>query len=188
MSDLSESDLTGTELENLPTPEFSRLISLESAVDKPLEMHIDAEPEELDALTKRFDIDAVESLGADIRFTAQASGNLYRLDGIISGAVRQTCVVTLEPVEQQINIRFHRDYAPGAFIEQTDEVVIDALADDPPEPVLDGMIDAGEAVAEHFGLEIDPFPRAPGAQFDEHNEDRAEDHPFAALRDLKRDK
>ena len=37
--------------------------------------------------------------------------------------------------------------------------------DDPDEPIIDGIIDIGEVAAERLGLEINPFPRAPDAEF-----------------------
>jgi hypothetical protein len=66
------------------------------------------------------------------------------------------------------------------------EVVIDLEADDPPD-VLDGdSVDLGLYVVEHLALDIDPFPRRPGAVF-EAPPALPETSPFAALKALKKD-
>ena len=46
------------------------------------------------------------------------------------------------------------------------------------------VIDLGDYVVEHLALEIDPFPRRPGAVF-EAPEPLPETSPFAALKALK---
>ena len=69
------------------------------------------------------------------------------------------------------------------------QVFFDELAEDI-EPLAGTHIDAGEAAAEQLALELDPYPRAPGAElapaadvvgFD--GDDGAEEgrHPFARL-------
>lgn len=62
-------------------------------------------------------------------------------------------------------------------------------AEDPPEPLTDGAVDAGEAIAEQLALELDPFPRAPGAVFKGFSSPREGDDrsggPFAALARLR---
>jgi hypothetical protein len=52
----------------------------------------------------------------------------------------------------------------------------------------DGRIDLGAIAAEHLALGLDPYPRAPGAEFADHIEDAArETSPFAALGLLKKE-
>jgi hypothetical protein len=68
-------------------------------------------------------------------------------------------VVTLEPVQSRVEDRFILLYAPAAatsdvMIREDEEVL---------EPIVDGRIDLGEAVAQQLSLAIDPFPRAPGS-------------------------
>jgi hypothetical protein len=59
---------------------------------------------------------------------------------------------------------------------------------DTPEPLMGDSLDIGEVVAQCLALEIDPHPRAPGADLAdleapaEPEHDPA--HPFAALRKL----
>ena len=58
---------------------------------------------------------------------------------------------------------------------------------EPVEPLDDGMIDIGEAVAQQLSLALDPFPRAPGAVLDEEtdlSDGSPRESPFAALAKL----
>jgi hypothetical protein len=57
---------------------------------------------------------------------------------------------------------------------------------DPPEPIVNGMIDLGRVATDALFLGIDPYPRKPDAVFDQPEVAAdAEDHPFAALKALK---
>ena len=60
----------------------------------------------------------------------------------------------------------------------------------PPEPLTGGSVDIGKAVTEQLALELDPFPRAPGARFEGFVGSRREScddegGPFAGLARLK---
>jgi uncharacterized metal-binding protein YceD (DUF177 family) len=57
---------------------------------------------------------------------------------------------------------------------------------DPPDLIEDGIIDLGGYVVEHLALELDPFPRKPGAEFTPPETD-PEPSPFAVLARLKPD-
>jgi uncharacterized metal-binding protein YceD (DUF177 family) len=104
-----------------------------------------------------------------------------------SGAVVQTCGVSLEDFETPLSGRFTVRVVPPGSPNAQDagaEVDLDPEADDPPD-VLDGeVIDLGAYVLEHLALEIDPFPRKPGAVF-EPPQTAEIISPFASLRDLK---
>ena len=168
-----------------PEPEFSRLLAADLASAKIITEQLNASTAECAALAERFGVEAIQNLRADCRLSSFASANRLRLDVKFSAEVRQLCVITLEPVVTNIKAEFAREYIPPAFTEDAREIVIDPDADDPPEAIPDGGIDAGEAVAEQLGLEIDPFPRAPGAEFEDIKEDEQADHPFAQLKNLK---
>jgi hypothetical protein len=57
--------------------------------------------------------------------------------------------------------------------------------EDPPDVLGSDLIDIGHYVVEHLALEIDPFPRAPGAEVAP-PEPEEPPSPFAALSRLKR--
>ncbi|HQT52251.1 MAG TPA: DUF177 domain-containing protein, partial [Phenylobacterium sp.] len=55
---------------------------------------------------------------------------------------------------------------------------------DPPDVLADEEIDLSAYLIEQLALEIDPFPRKPGAVF-EYAPDTTDLSPFAALKKLK---
>ena len=87
---------------------------------------------------------------------------------------------------------FERLYGAGAP-EEAGGPITDADAEESPEPFTHGAVDVGEAVAEQLALELDPFPRAPGAAFDGFStgsksvgaDDTGDAGPFALLARLK---
>jgi hypothetical protein len=59
---------------------------------------------------------------------------------------------------------------------------------DPPEPIVDGVIDLGRVATDALYLGIDPYPRKPDAVFEPLVVAvDPEDHPFAALKALQLD-
>ncbi len=101
--------------------------------------------------------------------------------------VTQTCVVTLDPLTQDLQGDFTVRLAPkGSDLlpSEGSEIDLDPEADDPPDLLEGDQIDAAAYVIEHLALEIDPFPRTPGAQFEPPPAEEPPS-PFAVLRRLK---
>ncbi len=98
-------------------------------------------------------------------------------------------MVTLEPVENAVEEAVDLDFAPGQAIE-TDKKAKTARkragADDPPEPLVDGMLDLGALAIEFLILGINPYPRKIGVAFAAPKVEDAGEHPFAALQALKK--
>jgi uncharacterized metal-binding protein YceD (DUF177 family) len=111
-------------------------------------------------------------------------GNGLRATGRVSATVGQTCVVTLEPMENQVDEAIDVIFAPSSTSDVADRNA--ALeADEPPELLSDGTADLGAIAAEFLLLGIDPYPRKPGAEFAPPAEQGAATTPFAALAKLK---
>lgn len=109
--------------------------------------------------------------------------------GRVKARVEQTCVVSLEPVENDIDEDIAAVFAPPSQIRAKmaqKEEGDDAEIPDPPEPIVHGAIDLGQLAMEFLVLGIDPYPRKPGVTFvpPETPED-PDEHPFAALKALK---
>ncbi|MDQ8726137.1 DUF177 domain-containing protein [Bradyrhizobium sp. LHD-71] len=123
---------------------------------------------------------------------AHAAGGRVHVTGRIQAAVGQTCVVTLDPltneIDEDVDVVFSDEPAPPVATSrpQGDGEDDDAPVEDPPEPIVGGMIDLGALAAEFLILAIDPYPRKPGAVFEPviAPPDPA-DHPFAGLASLK---
>ncbi len=104
-----------------------------------------------------------------------------------SAKLQQTCSVTAEAFDSELSGDFHVRVVPPdshAAPSAEAEVSVDPEAEDPPD-VLDGdTLDLGGYLVEALALELDPFPRAPGAEFVQPDEP-PEPSPFAALASLK---
>lgn len=99
----------------------------------------------------------------------------WKKDGVkVTGRLRATltqpCIVTLEPVGQEIDTQIEAIFVPeGSRLARPDhlaesEMLLDADGPDAPEIFSGLTIDAGGLVEEHFALAIDPYPRKEGAE------------------------
>lgn len=123
-------------------------------------------------------------LQADFDVTRQGLGGL-RVVGRVSATVGQNCVVTLEPlaneVEEDVDLLFMPQSAKRASGGgETDDSAAEAKWGDP-EPLIGGIVDLGALATEFLILGVDPYPRKPGAVFDPPRDGRTDGNPFAAL-------
>lgn len=120
-------------------------------------------------------------------------GGRFHVTGRVLARVGQNCVVTLDPVENDINEEIDLVFAPPQQIPDLSELVDEAgetetEIPDPPEPIVNGVIDLGRLATDALFLGIDPYPRRPGAVFQPPVEAAdPEAHPFAALKTLRLD-
>lgn len=120
---------------------------------------VEATEAELVALAARLKILAVLALSC--RFTLEAVGGAVLAGGVLAGRVVQSCVVSLEPVEQEVAETFSVRFVPEG------EETGDDDPDSPDElPYRGSRIDLGEATVEQLALALDPYPRLPGAVAD----------------------
>lgn len=122
---------------------------------------IAASTDECRALAARFGIKSFSDITARVTLTKLESDRRILLEARFSGEVVQSCIVTLKAVASHLDGRFSLIFETGAGQERVALVSLDG--DDPPEPLVDGIIDIGEAVAEHLGLALEAYPRAPDA-------------------------
>jgi len=151
-----------------------------------LERRLAPEGEMRAALARFLDLERLDALDATVRLTPWFDG--ARLDGRWTAKITQLCGVSLEPLVSDLSGDFVVHVVPPGSkhgpAEQTPEVVIDLEADDPPDVLESDVIDLAGYVIEHLVLEIDPFPRAAGAEFSPPEAAR-ESSPFAKLADWK---
>lgn len=119
-------------------------------------------------------------------------GGKVHVVGRVSARVGQSCVVTLDPIDSDIDEPIDLIFAPEAdFPPLADTVDDDAEPDDtpdPPEPIVGGIIDLGRVATDALFLGIDPYPRKPDATFEPPPVVvDPEDHPFAALKAFQAD-
>ena len=128
-------------------------------------------------------------LEANFDVTRQGAG--LRVTGRVSATVGQTCVVTLEPVANEVaetvDLLFvPRPAAPQAQPDDDGKAQPREAKWDDPEPLVDGAIDLGALAIEFLILGLDPYPRKPGAVFQPPADAAPLDGPFAALATLKK--
>ncbi|HEV8014596.1 MAG TPA: DUF177 domain-containing protein [Stellaceae bacterium] len=166
------------------TPEFSRRIDGLRLAAGGERFELAATAEERAGLAKRFALLTLDRLEAKVKLTPLAGG-YYRLAAEFEAELTQACTITLEPLPGRIAEAFTLAYGPT---EEGGEIVLDGDAE-PVEPLDDGVIDIGEAVAQQLSLALDPFPRAPGTGLDVEAGMTAEapaESPFAALARLRK--
>src|SRR4051794_25001558 len=119
------------------------------------------------------------------------NGGRFQVAGHVRARVGQTCVVTLEEIESEIDESIELIFAPPEQVPQMAALVDEAEESgedtpDPPEPIENGIIDLGRLAPDALYLGLDPYPRKPDAFFELLVEAAdPEDHPFAALKALK---
>lgn len=131
---------------------------------------------------------SIGALTAELRLKPWMDG--AEIEGRFEADITQTCSVTADDFEESAEGEFViRVLPPGSVNapqEEADEIELDPEADDPPDVLESEEIDLGAYVVEHLALELDPFPRKPGAEFIAPRDD-ADLSPFAVLRSLKKD-
>lgn len=161
--------------------EFARPVLLDQISERGRVMEISAGEAERRALAERFGLAGLKRLEATVRLSR--SGIFYRIEADWQANVVQTCVVTLEPIENDLSDRLVERYGPTD--RDATELDLDPEMEDP-EAIEGGAIDVGEAVAQALSLALDPYPRKPGAKLGISGENEGEEGPFAALSKLKK--
>jgi hypothetical protein len=165
-------------------PVWSVPVRLDDVPDAGLHVTLTADPAIRPALARAAGVEDVSRVQADFDVVRQGRDGL-RVTGTVSATVRQTCVVTLEPVENKVEEVVDLAFAPGAGAEapsRDDEMAVE----DVPEPLINGSVDLGAIAAEFLVLGIDPYPRRPDAVFTAPESGDSGERPFAALAALKK--
>jgi uncharacterized metal-binding protein YceD (DUF177 family) len=154
-----------------------------------LHRDIEASAAVRDALAALGDLLGIDSATASFDLKP-LSGGRVQVTGRVRAEVRQTCVVTLDPVDNRIDEAVDLIFVPPEQIrEMADSVDDDGEPEpsDPPEAIERGLIDLGRVATDALLLGLNPYPRKPDAQFAAPAEpDDPDEHPFAALKALQK--
>jgi hypothetical protein len=183
--------------ESVPDP-WRSPVSVVQIPDTGLHRKLKASADELQAIAEVGGLREV--LSAEAAFdVVPRSGGRFEVTGHVRARIGQTCVVTLDPIESEIEEKVDLVFAPEAEVRKMSDLIEEGEDDaeppevvDPPEAIRNGIIDLGRIATDALFLAVDPYPRKPGVVFEpEVIAPDPEDHPFAvlkALQDGKKDK
>jgi hypothetical protein len=160
--------------------------------DTGLHRDIEAAPAVRESMAKLGGLREILSANASLDVTPKGGGR-FHVGGRVRARVGQTCVVTLVPVENDIDEEVDLIFAPVEQIVQMADLADEAAEGgveipDPPEPIVNGVIDLGRLATDALFLGIDSYPRRKDAVFEPPVVAAdPEDHPFAALKALQLD-
>jgi Large ribosomal RNA subunit accumulation protein YceD len=140
------------------------------------------------AIAKSADLRALSRLAATFDVSRHGAGGLHVV-GRVDATIGQVCVVSLEPIESEVEETVDLVFVPGAAPAPDDaagRLAVVEVADEAPEPLLGDTVDLGAIATEFLILGIDLYPRKPGAVFQAPPAEDTAEHPFAALAALRR--
>src|SRR5215470_12122751 len=139
------------------------------------------------AVAKLAGLRSLPRFEAQFEVTPRGRDGLH-VAGTISATVGQDCVVTLEPIEneieEQVDLVFVPPAAPTILDEEGKRVEVTPV--DAPEPLIGSSVDLGAIASEFLMLAIDPYPRKAGVAFEPPAKEADTGGPFAALAALKK--
>jgi hypothetical protein len=151
-----------------------------------LRAELEADESTCQAVAKAAGVNEVARLKASFDLARRGRDGLHVV-GTVSALVGQLCVVSLEPVVNEVNEAIDLVFGPrtpSPIPGRSLDIAVDAA--DAPEPVINGVVDLGAVAAEFLILGIDPYPRKAGAAFVAPKDRETAGKAFAALAALKR--
>jgi uncharacterized metal-binding protein YceD (DUF177 family) len=166
--------------------DWSRPIRLHELGRGAVKLSLEPDAAERTKIAGDLGLESLPMLRAEITVSPWLDG--AEISGRFRATVEQLCSISLEafvqPLEGGIDVRVVPAGSANAPGESLHEVELELDSPDPPDVLASDAIDVAAYVVEHLALEIDPFPRKPGAEFD-YKSPTQEASPFAALKNLK---
>src|SRR5260370_17612222 len=152
------------------TDPWSVRVTVAQIPDSGLHRDIEAARAVRDAMAEVGGLREILSASASLDVTPKSGGRVH-VAGHVRARIGQTCVVTLDPIENDIDEPIDLMFAPPEQIPQLADLVDEAAESDveipdPPEPIVNGVIDLGRLATDALFLGIDPYPRRPHPVFD----------------------
>jgi len=146
-------------LNDIPTPEFQRIIDIRHL--PPVAVEIVADEAERRRLAGRFNLSAIDRMVATVEMIAD--GTTINVTGRIDAAIIQICAISGEDfpvkIDEPVDLRFIHPPETRTIDEE-----IELTADACDEIEYEGLtFDLGEALAQTLALAIDPFAEGPEA-------------------------
>jgi len=183
--------------EKSPRSELERVVDLDRMAAGGAALDVVASESERAALARRFGFLGLPAFAARVTVDRRPGGQIV-VDGRLKGRIVQSCILTLDPVAQDLDDTFRIVFKQGLDEErdpESGEAIVNAQAD-APEPLAGNVLDVGEIIAEQLSLAADPYPRKPGVKLEDvlpkprgggRSGGRPEQrrHPFAGLAALR---
>lgn len=186
-----------------PDREWSYQILVEEIPSQGKEFKISPSDAEKKAIASRLQIVSLEELNATLSVSRQ-NGHVIQVSGKFDARLTQNCVVTMEPLKQDVSDEFDAWYADHEQAVPFKRVQQEALAkremidlpileeDEDPEQIEDGKIDLGELVTQYLSLSLDPYPHKEGIDYENKEivrkgpvKETLRPNPFAALKNWR---
>jgi hypothetical protein len=159
-------------------------VTLQEVPETGLSRELDADAATRAAIAQQADLTALPRLHATFELKRRGANGLHVL-GRVSATVGQVCVVTLDPIENEIEEAVDLVFLPGGPHTSSSSEAL-GLEDEAPEPLIDDTVDLGAIATEFLILGIDPYPRKAEAVFQAPVTEEKGAHPFAALAALQK--
>ncbi len=149
-------------------PPFSHPVRPSALGPEEVRFELEADPRVRATLARLFGLVDLAAFHAVIRLKWVRGGRMLRLSGRLHAEIVQTCVITLEPVENTIEESFEIHFKPRSADVEPDAAALEGEADAmaAAEPLDGDSLDIAEVVAGELALAIDPYPRKTGASLE----------------------
>ncbi|MBW8310025.1 MAG: DUF177 domain-containing protein [Candidatus Paracaedibacteraceae bacterium] len=144
------------------TPEFSRVFNLDKIGQLAYKYEIKATPEELEQLSKRFNLISLKTFHASFDITKAHKRGEYEVHARVVADVIQACIVTLKEVSEQLEFEYKLNLVEGDEDRFHDDLDWHAEAEKEYdlEFYQNNEVDFGEITSQYLSLELNPYPRA----------------------------
>ncbi len=188
-------DPIDSEADDLPSP-ISISVTLRMVTTNGHRVKFEADAETREKIADLFDLIVLDSFVAKATLVPWRRDGV-QLDGEIIARLSQACIVSLEPVSDQIEQSFRlRLVREGSKLARQlttldEEAPVTLDDDDIPDPFSGETIEVGAIFLEQLALALNPYPRVEGKEFAdsafaETDQPAQRENPFAALEALKK--
>lgn len=169
-------------------PAWAHVVRLHEVARGPMAVRLEPDAAARAGIARTLGLVSLPSLSADLTLKPWMDG--VEIVGRFDAVVEQTSAVSLEdfqhPLSGEIEVRAVPEGSPNAQAPEGGEIDYDPEAPDPPDILEGDAVDLAAYIVEHLALEIDPFARKPGEEFEFQPVPEPES-PFAVLKKLKGD-
>ncbi len=156
------------DIEKTIKSEIERFLDLDKIGPGGTALEITTSESERAALAKRFGFLGLPAFSARMTVDRKPGGQVV-VEGRLKGRIVQACILSLDPVTQELDDAFRLVFAESVSEDldpESGEALLNAQGD-APEPLTGNMLDVGEIAAEQLSLTADPYPRRPGIKLED---------------------